>query len=974
MSFQAYTADNATAAFDVARDVVARHLRTGATPVVLVPTPDAVARVRCALTQVQLAFGVRVETPPSWVADQWELFGDGRRIVEPAERALLVDRALRDVQRTPNALAATPGTVDLVSDLARDALPYLVGAHVPGAALGAGERAVVAALVRYGALLRSRGQCELSEAAHALAGAIDEPPPVVVLGFDVVGCAFLPLFDALAARSDVVRIDEACRVADDAPRASELSRLLDSLFTGEVGSALEPTGAVRFLLPAGRYAQGALVAREVIDAVRKSRGAVDACGAAPLPVCVVSRDPAALFRQVGDYLARRGIASALSAPTTFAATDFGHAFLALAFFACQDTYQVAQATDFALSMFSGMSQRNAYALDASWRADRMTDRQRIAHDLGEASEAAREVLSSLSAGDADGALAALEARLRRRGDLDAAYRAEQLAAVGTARRFAQACQAVHTPLSEMLPLLERAVVARSARKDARIAIAQQPLGDDARDPAPEPDVLFLTLDAASQRRSCSCSTLVLCDLSSDAYPVRSVENGVTLLVEKMGLGCTADTLAEARRRFFRVLSTARDGVVCERQLATVDADESYPAVMYEELLDCYRADPMRRDDVDHLTGLPFSLLPYAQTAGEDDLHGNLALGDDPSDVDAWDMPMDGYVSPVNRARLVVPRFAGDGDDDSPVLLSPSAIETYLACPCKWFSLRRLRLSEPDAGFGPLEMGSFSHGVLKSFYEHFIERGYGKVNHEKMPEARALLHETFERHLAFQSTLPPRRSPLIPVSSLEQTEVYDLKRKLDDYLERESMLLPGFVPTYFEYDFGSAEVFSYAGCALRGSIDRIDVNERGQAVVIDYKGSLSADYALASASPTPHAGCMMMPHKVQALIYAQVARRVLGLNVVGALYVSYGRDGRIAGAFDRTVLGEEAVPDAEVERCGVPGPAGEVLGVASFSEVIDRVEEGIAAAVVGLSGGFIAPEPRGSDPCGYCPVSACKERR
>ncbi|WP_270299800.1 PD-(D/E)XK nuclease family protein, partial [Eggerthella sinensis] len=166
--------------------------------------------------------------------------------------------------------------------------------------------------------------------------------------------------------------------------------------------------------------------------------------------------------------------------------------------------------------------------------------------------------------------------------------------------------------------------------------------------------------------------------------------------------------------------------------------------------------------------------------------------------------------------------------------SPSALESYLECPYKWFALRRLRLSEPDAGFGPLEMGSFSHGVLKSFYEHFQAAGHAKVQPATLGEARVLLRETFERHLAFQPELKHSCNPLIPRTSFERAETNDLEKKLVAFLDREAALLPGFAPRYFEFDFGSAADFPYAGCLLRGSVDRIDVNERGQAVVIDYK--------------------------------------------------------------------------------------------------------------------------------------------
>ena len=485
-----------------------------------------------------------------------------------------------------------------------------------------------------------------------------------------------------------------------------------------------------------------------------------------------------------------------------------------------------------------------------------------------------------------------------------------------------------------------------------------------------------SLADAAERPPCSCAVLVLCDLEASSYPVRPAEDAATLLLERLGLAACGDALAASRRRFFRALSCARDAVVCERVLSTADADEAYPAVMYEELIDCYRPDPTRMGDLDRATGLPQALVPFAERAGEDALHANLAPGDDASDAEAWEVPASGDVSPAARGRVVLPREGGSASGDRPAtpVLSPSAIESYLECPCKWFSLRRLRLSEPDAGFGPLEMGSFSHGVLKSFYEHFIEAGNAKVAPGNLEEARSLMRETFARHLAFQPELKRKANPLLPLTAFERAEAHGLERRLVSYLDREAALLPGFAPAYFELDFGAKEPFAYGGFELRGSVDRIDVNGRGQAVVIDYKGSLSPDYALASASPAATAGGAVLPHKVQALVYAQVARRLLGLEVVGALYVSYGRDGRVAGAFDRTFVGAADVPGIDAEACGAPGPAAEAVGAGSFAELADRVEEGIARAALSMGAGQVSPDPRGADPCGFCPVLACERRR
>lgn len=972
MTYRIEIANNATSALAAAGRVLADCTCRGGVPVLLVPSPAAVARIRHSLSQGDLALGVRVETLSAWVEDRWELFGDGRRIISPAERTLLVQRALAQV--SGSLLEPTPGVVDLVSSLARDALPFLVSedAFVAEDLLSAGERAVISVLKHYACMLAEGEQCEVSQAAAMLPSMMLFAAPLVLLGFDELSCAYRVMLEELAQCVDVVRVDDGCLAPDgDSTRVSELQELLGQLFSPHVEGALEPTGAVRFSLPAGRYAAFSLIAEEVLRATQRERANAVALSRSALPTVVVCREPGEAFAAMADYLSRCGMMPSVVTRKQFSNTEFGRAFLALARFALDVDLRVSLASDFALSPFSGLSQRMAWALDAAWRGDRTVDHARIAADLAAASESAAFALTAFAGDDMDGALADFEIRLRQRTDFDTAFRAEQLAAVGAARRLAQAALEVGVSVSKMLPLLEHVSVSmgkRAGAEDAALSV------DTLSCTSSQPDVLFMDLTDAAEQPSCSCSTLLLCDLSARAYPVRANEDGGTLLLEKLGLARPADALTASRRRFFRALAAAREAVVCERPLNTVDGDEAYPAVMYEELLDCYRVSSSQGGDLDRATGLPRLLVSHARTAGEDDLHANLALGCDVSEAEVWEVPASGEVSAAARSRVVLAAVDVPQAKSSLLPLSPSAIESYLECPCKWFSLRRLRLSEPDAGFGPLEMGSFSHGVLKSFYEHFIDGGYAKVSPDNLAEARIVMEQVFDRHLAFQPSLKRNRNPLVPRTSFEQTEARDLKRRLVRYLDRESILLPGFVPTHFELDFGTAELFPYAGCALRGSVDRIDVNDRGQAVVIDYKGTLTEDYALAAASPAAQAKGALLPHKVQALVYAQVAKRLLGYDVVGALYVSYGRDGRVAGALDRGVLGEQAVPAIDIERCGVPGSAAEALGVSTFSQVTELVEEGIATAAQSMAEGLVLPDPRGKDPCSYCPVLACERRR
>ena len=227
----------------------------------------------------------------------------------------------------------------------------------------------------------------------------------------------------------------------------------------------------------------------------------------------------------------------------------------------------------------------------------------------------------------------------------------------------------------------------------------------------------MSLDEAAELPACSCAALVLCDLDAGSYPVRLVEDGGTLLLGEAGpRPPAADALAASRRRFFRALSSACETVVCERVLNTEDANEAYPSVMFEELLDCYRPTPTRTDDLDRATGLPQAarrpspMLRRARTPSTT----NLALGCDGAQPTRrqrmGSVPRErATVSPAAAPARRAAAHAARGRLPAAARrrarrCRPRRIESYLECPCKWFSLRRLRLSAPDAGFGPARDG------------------------------------------------------------------------------------------------------------------------------------------------------------------------------------------------------------------------------------------------------------------------------
>ena len=359
--------------------------------------------------------------------------------------------------------------------------------------------------------------------------------------------------------------------------------------------------------------------------------------------------------------------------------------------------------------------------------------------------------------------------------------------------------------------------------------------------------------------------------------------------------------------------------------------------------------------------LPACLQEGIVERGEETLVENAVMAGGDLPCETVELPVPGEVSASKRPLVVLPRVVAGQVVDEPCL-SPSQIESYLECPYKWFAQRRLRLEGLDEGFGPLQMGDFAHSALKSFYAHFQEEVAPKVTRGTIDSARAIMRDVLDRHESHQYDLKPSDNRLVPTTELERRDVDSLKRKLLDYLDYEAELLPTFHPAYLEYNVAEGATAEYAGHLLVGTADRIDVDDEGHAVVLDYKASVSPEHELA-VREEGRLG------KVQTLIYAQVARRMLGLNPVGALYVCYGKRCAVTGAYDATVLESPHLPFMRHDKCEFAPRDGE-----SFADLLDRTEEAIARGVERMLSGDVRPDPSSPHACTWCPVLSCAERR
>lgn len=998
--------------------------------VLLPDTDRAVAYRKRAADSGCSLMGVTVAAFGAWVRDLWELYGDGRTFVSRLEREALLRAACEgpaegccvDPKSGKRAqLDGASGRCELAEGRIDDDACALVGNGETGAL---GLDRVAAACVAAGVGLPAfdaavqDAQQGVPAGAGALEGVSCAEVPVLQmivgyldrlaqLGMIEPGQALALLPELLPQRPLRVLLEDAAPLTPGQEAFFSACPWMDvevRAASGSQGPVRAPEGVrVRFAFPSGQYAWPALLADIVRDALGTvtDRGAVPAAAAGPAAgddgasscedasgsangyrdgrsagaqaaaVVVAAKDPAVLFGRVAPALVRQGHVVALRGRRRFTDTAFGRAICSLRRFLDEgqaggvshiggygdiaptdvERWNRADLADWALSPFSGMTKKAAFKLDADMRADRTARRSNLCARL-RADNPMFAAMERLALQLDDQAAAELEAAVRRMTNRSEAWRAEQLAALRALQRAAGAAKLAELGADAAFDQVQRLKV--------NVSRIVAPRGCDGA-AFGAPDVLVTDQNTAVSLGSGSCEVCVVADLTSGAYPAADPEDASRVLLEHLGVKRADSALARMRRVFFALEHAATDQLILERCLNDSSADPTYPCVVLEEFVDCYRDDPTATEDIDNPYSLPERLQDGMLLRGEDALCSNDALSDVPAPETARiEPPLTGAVSAEARSLVVLPRVLQGGQVLDEPCLSPSQIESYLECPYKWFAQRRLRLDDLDEGFGPLEMGDFAHNALHSFYKHMSEDlGEAKVTPQLLPQARELMADVLARHKALQPHLRQSENRLIPTSQVEHRELAELECKLMDYLDFEAELLPTFAPKYLEYDVACGGAVDYAGHKLLGTADRIDVDGEGRCAIIDYKGSISGSYAL-GVREEGRLG------KVQALIYAQVVRRTLGLEPVGALYVCYGRRKMISGAYDGRVIENAHLPNMRHKDC--------MCADRPFSDVLDETEEAVAAALERMLAGDIRPRPETPEACKWCPVSSCPERR
>lgn len=871
-------------------------------------------RKRAAAASPGASLGMDVTTPEALVEELWDVWGSGERLVSASQRKMLIKMLLSE----QDSWVASAGTVDLLAPFVHDFITYLdddfCAEHQHE--FTPTDEEIIRFVRRYEDALSQVGLIEAAQALEQIAS------QVTLANVTVRTQQTLPTF----FRSFLEQVAESVQDASPQLEALEVHARQDYLLLKPAGSSVAPLMAYEVILEGGQDQK----------------------------VLVSAPDPEALFEQMKDALIERGYCVSLEATCSFQSSFFGRAYDALSLILDEERSSsraslLAAAITYTRSPYAQLSSNQQAELERQLRADRTLSREDIVSLLVQASRSFEFFEALLQETDADVLFGFFE-ELAGRVFYDEAERRSELALLARIKALyhnARACGIESVVFADQLDMLaapysislapaENDINQRCHTIEPRLFDAEQKGGW----------VLFTTFDSAARYPAGTVDTVIMTDLDDIHYGGAQRHSTLSEFLTRFGLPYCETVREETQDRFMWNCALARKRVVFEYTQHDLSGDDRYPTFFLEEFLNLKQQE-----------GEEVALRSCGET--EFDQAARLLTASD--DQVVLERPVQrGVLTSEERAQLL--SYQRDQEGKKRIVLSPSALETYRKCPYRWFIERKLRLEDEGEEFGPIEIGSFVHQVFQTFYDTWADAGHTRVTPDTLDQALSCLGEVFDQLVAEQSALEAGNR-LVAIDELERGQLEKLRTQLFNSLSMQAAIFPAYHVEGHELVLSPEEQIVYGGAIVHGRIDRIDVDDQGNYVVIDYKGSLKGHEAAFKGFDDLES--FTSPEKIQALIYAQaLRRRNPALHPKGALYLSY-----------RAKKPSELMRGALVEtmpECGVFATKSSTIK-GNFESYLDLVEHDLEQTIACIERGEIAPDPKTKNACDYCPVLYCEKR-
>ena len=1010
----------------------------------IVPSSDTVLLVKRQLGAIQeLSVGVNVSTFDEWMRDQWKLYGSSDRLLSNTLRKVFFQQILDGMSADElGTLTTSKGTVELLSKLAPEYLTEL-DQIVDSGQLSAGQMSACKVLERYKMLLEEKSYVEMCQCLDYLLQSIPAQGPALIFSrVEDLSEVRLKFVRRLSQKRDVtfsLYVSEGpagyaaeqqlelvggpgcdCRVdAEPAPAAKsqELNDLLARVFRATEGNEVTPSGAVTFLSPLGQLAEAESISRYISQCVESGSKSF----------VVYTSDSQRVWDALSQKLAAKGIAAHYKRSVRIQDSLAGRAFANLidAYVTLSERaeleknidYQASDhqmgdmswwpprtLTDYLISPISGIGVERAWMLDKSWRGNRTLYATRVLETLSKAAMSSRlcaETIKSLELG--------------RIGS--AAQRIIEYLSAETSDEQPESTQSKETLLQnqESLKVMSKIVSSAQELHEAGLKLTPQTLKsfiDLCKDQAvmmpvsngieSDIQVLIAPVIQAHSFEPHMFDTVIFQGMDTLNFGVKASDGALQEFIRHASKTPKVSEFARYQRDFYAALITASTSVAFEK----VEQKDVFNAVALSEVKACYPKDYAKKTGV---------------ARGEEEVLVNLLpQAADPERVAELPTIESGEIDPKLKNIVVLPRHLTretleqelqgliEVSREGLPLLSASQIETYLECPYKWFTQRRIKISQVDTDFAPMQMGTFIHRVLELTHATLLAEALGcdvaevdsavepmllqdiagsRITSDNLDHAKQVLDTCFAQvwDEQFNNINRASSNELIPHSIQERKQVENIRENLKDLLEFEASHFIGYQPRFFELRFGREEnVVEYAGAQFTGSIDRVDVNAHGQALIIDYKHKGTNDLKAYSAklSLDSELSKEILPRHVQSAIYAQIMRKQLTkyeLEPVAAIYLGT-KEQKDKPSFALAGMATEAATEhiwnIHPEDKKLRDQAVMVVSQnsAEFTDYLDAWENLIAQKVQAMLSGDVRANPCDKDACRYCPVKLCDKRR